>query len=158
MLFAVNNEGRVFGLSTNGTKWREFPYLGLDFKSISAIPNFLWAVGGDRQIYVHVHGLDIPIRIKEVSFENQVCPNLCYPLENTLTHFNMVVNKLVNTCVPTRYSYRLTSSTIMSLHQISCHVYMYTCMPGCFGNPILIITEVASHRRVFESVTPHRSS
>uniref|UniRef100_A0A0A9YYT5 Tectonin beta-propeller repeat-containing protein n=1 Tax=Lygus hesperus TaxID=30085 RepID=A0A0A9YYT5_LYGHE len=71
MLFAVNNEGRVFGLSTNGTKWREFPYLGLDFKTISAIPNFLWAVGGDRQIYVHVHGLDIPIRIKEESYENQ---------------------------------------------------------------------------------------
>ncbi|CAA9994545.1 unnamed protein product [Nesidiocoris tenuis] len=71
MLFAVNNEGRVFGLSTNGTKWREFPYLGLDFKTVSAIPHFLWAVGSDRQIYVHVHGLDIPIRIKEESYENQ---------------------------------------------------------------------------------------
>ncbi|KAK9512765.1 hypothetical protein O3M35_001118 [Rhynocoris fuscipes] len=77
MLFAVNNEGRVFGLSTNGTKWREFPYLGLDFKHLSAVPNFLWAVGGDRQIYVHVHGLDIPIRVKEESYENQ----RWYPLE-----------------------------------------------------------------------------
>lgn len=72
MLFALNNEGKVFGLATNGTKWREFPYLSLDFKQISAVPHFLWAVGGDRQIYVHVHGLDIPIRVKEESYENQV--------------------------------------------------------------------------------------
>ncbi|XP_054281317.1 tectonin beta-propeller repeat-containing protein-like [Macrosteles quadrilineatus] len=71
MLFAVNNDGKIFGLSTNGTKWREFQYLGLDFKQVSAVPNFLWAVGSDRQIYVHVHGLDIPIRIKEESYENQ---------------------------------------------------------------------------------------
>ncbi|XP_073983179.1 tectonin beta-propeller repeat-containing peroxin 23 isoform X1 [Rhodnius prolixus] len=77
MLFAVNNEGRVFGLSTNGTKWREFPYLGLDFKHLSAVPNFLWAVGGDRQIYVHVHGLDIPIKVKEEAYENQ----RWYPLD-----------------------------------------------------------------------------
>jgi hypothetical protein len=32
----------------------------------------MWAVGGDRQIYVHVHGLDIPIRIKEEAYENEV--------------------------------------------------------------------------------------
>ncbi|XP_046681571.1 tectonin beta-propeller repeat-containing protein-like [Homalodisca vitripennis] len=71
MLFAVNNEGKIFGLSTNGTKWREFQYLGLEFKQVSAVPNFLWAVGSDRQIYVHAHGLDIPIRIKEETYENQ---------------------------------------------------------------------------------------
>lgn len=72
MLFAVNNEGRIFGLSTNGTKWREFQYLGLEFKQLSAVSHFLWAVGSDRQIYVHAHGLDIPIRIKEEAYENQV--------------------------------------------------------------------------------------
>lgn len=72
MIFALNNEGRVFGLATNSSKWREFPYLGLDFKHLSAVPHFLWAVGGDRQVYLHVHGLDIPIRIKEESYENQV--------------------------------------------------------------------------------------
>ncbi|XP_066998371.2 tectonin beta-propeller repeat-containing protein isoform X2 [Anabrus simplex] len=70
-LFAVNNEGRVFGLSTSGTKWREFIYLGLEFKHLSAVPHFIWAVGGDRHIYVHVYGLDIPIRIKEESYENE---------------------------------------------------------------------------------------
>jgi tectonin beta-propeller repeat-containing protein 1 len=32
----------------------------------------MWAVGGDRQVYVHVHGLDIPIRIKEEAYENEV--------------------------------------------------------------------------------------
>lgn len=71
LLFAINNEGRVFGLSTNGTKWREFIYLGLEFKHLSAVPHFLWAIGGDRQVYVHVHGLDIPIRIKEEAYENE---------------------------------------------------------------------------------------
>ncbi|GLH00192.1 Tectonin beta-propeller repeat-containing protein [Gryllus bimaculatus] len=71
LLFAINNEGRVFGLSTTGTRWREFVYLGLEFKHLSAVPHFMWAVGGDRQIYVHVHGLDIPIRIKEESYENE---------------------------------------------------------------------------------------
>ena len=72
LLFAINNEGRVFGLSTAGTRWREFVYLGLEFKHLSAVPHFMWAVGGDRQVYVHVHGLDIPIRIKEEAYENEV--------------------------------------------------------------------------------------
>lgn len=46
-------------------------YLGLEFKTLSAVPHFLWAVGGDRQIYLHVHGLEIPIRVKEESYENE---------------------------------------------------------------------------------------
>ncbi|KAL1459638.1 hypothetical protein WDU94_011602 [Cyamophila willieti] len=71
MLFGINNEGRVYSLYTNGTKWREFPYLGVEFKRLSSVPNFLWAIGGDRQIYVHVHGFDIPIRIREEVYENQ---------------------------------------------------------------------------------------
>ncbi|KAF7379139.1 tectonin beta-propeller repeat-containing protein isoform X1 [Vespula maculifrons] len=70
-LYAINNEGRVFGLSTSGTMWREFMYLGLEFKQLSAVPHFMWAIGGDRQVYVHVHGLDIPIRIKEETYENE---------------------------------------------------------------------------------------
>ncbi|KAK1121372.1 hypothetical protein K0M31_010666 [Melipona bicolor] len=70
-LYAINNEGRVFGLSTSGTMWREFMYLGLEFKQLSAVPHFMWAIGGDRQVYVHVHGLDVPIRIKEEIYENE---------------------------------------------------------------------------------------
>lgn len=70
-LYAINNEGRVFGLSTTGNMWREFMYLGLEFKQLSAVPHFMWAIGGDRQVYVHVHGLDVPIRIKEETYENE---------------------------------------------------------------------------------------
>ncbi|CAH0406485.1 unnamed protein product [Chilo suppressalis] len=71
LLFSINNEGKVYALSTSGSCWREFMYLGLEFKTLSAVPHFLWAVGGDRQIYLHVHGLEIPIRVKEESFENE---------------------------------------------------------------------------------------
>lgn len=71
LLFATNNEGRVYALSTGGAAWREFLYLGLEFKKISAVPHFLWAIGGDRQVYVHVHGLDIPIRMQEEAYENE---------------------------------------------------------------------------------------
>jgi tectonin beta-propeller repeat-containing protein 1 len=71
ILFAINNEGRVYALSTGSSAWREFLYLGLEFKKIAAVPHFMWAIGGDRQVYVHVHGLDIPIRVKEESYENE---------------------------------------------------------------------------------------
>jgi tectonin beta-propeller repeat-containing protein 1 len=72
-LFGVSNDGRVYVLSTTGSRWHELDYLGIEFKHVSAVPNCVWAVGGDRQIYLHVHGLDIPIRVKEESYENQVC-------------------------------------------------------------------------------------
>lgn len=71
LLFVINNEGRVYALSTGNSAWREFLYLGLEFKKISAVTHFMWAIGGDRQVYVHVHGLDIPIRVKEESYENE---------------------------------------------------------------------------------------
>ncbi|XP_047988327.1 tectonin beta-propeller repeat-containing protein isoform X1 [Leguminivora glycinivorella] len=71
LLFSLNNEGKVYALSTSGSCWREFMYLGLEFKTLSAVPHFLWAVGGDRQIYLHVHGLEIPIRVQEESYENE---------------------------------------------------------------------------------------
>lgn len=71
LLFANSSEGRVYTLSTNSAAWREFPYNGMEFKKISAVPNFMWAIGGDRQVYVHVHGLDVPIRVKEESYENE---------------------------------------------------------------------------------------
>ncbi|XP_073842358.1 tectonin beta-propeller repeat-containing peroxin 23 [Musca autumnalis] len=71
LLFANSSEGRVYTLSTSSAAWREFPYNGLEFKKISAVPNFMWAIGGDRQVYVHVHGLDVPIRVKEESYENE---------------------------------------------------------------------------------------
>lgn len=71
--------------------------MGLEFKKISAVNHFIWAIGtsgtwihvcaasnvivivsgGDRQVYVHVHGLDVPIRIKEEVYENE----RWYPIE-----------------------------------------------------------------------------
>jgi tectonin beta-propeller repeat-containing protein 1 len=70
--FAVNSSGRIFGLRCDRDyRWVELPYLGLDFKRLSATHNSLWALGGDHQIYVCVFGVEIPIRVKEESFENQ---------------------------------------------------------------------------------------
>ncbi|XP_031344755.1 tectonin beta-propeller repeat-containing protein isoform X2 [Photinus pyralis] len=71
LLFSINNEGRVHTLSTSGSLWRELPYVGQEFKKLSAVPHFLWALGGDHQVYVYVHGLDIPIRVREESYENE---------------------------------------------------------------------------------------
>lgn len=96
-LYAINNEGRVFGLSTSGNMWREFMYLGLEFKQLSAVPHFMWAIGGDRQVYVHVHGLDIPIRIKEETYENevQICTSII-PLYLQLYKKCSTLNKYTN--------------------------------------------------------------
>lgn len=71
LLFGTNNEGRAYALSTGNSAWREFLYLGLEFKKLSAVPHFIWAIGGDRQVYLHVHSLDVPIRVCEVSYENE---------------------------------------------------------------------------------------
>lgn len=54
-------------------RWIHVLYLGLEFKQLSDVPHFMWAIGGDRQVHVHVHGLDLPIRIKEEIYENEVC-------------------------------------------------------------------------------------
>ncbi|XP_022901913.1 tectonin beta-propeller repeat-containing protein isoform X3 [Onthophagus taurus] len=71
LLFGINNEGRVHTLSTSGSMWRELTYVGQEFKKLSAVPHFLWALGGDHQIYVYVHGLDVPIKVREESYENE---------------------------------------------------------------------------------------
>ncbi|XP_019761431.1 tectonin beta-propeller repeat-containing protein isoform X1 [Dendroctonus ponderosae] len=71
LLFGINNEGRVHTLSTTGSMWRELPYNGQEFKKLSGVPHFLWGLGGDHQLYVYVHALDIPIRIREESYENE---------------------------------------------------------------------------------------
>ena len=70
-VFAVNSAGRVFSLGKDDTKWRELVYLGVEFKRVSAARNVVWALGADHQIYVFVYGLEVPIRVKEVTYENQ---------------------------------------------------------------------------------------
>ncbi|XP_074030994.1 tectonin beta-propeller repeat-containing peroxin 23 [Leptinotarsa decemlineata] len=71
LLFGINNEGRVHTLKTTGSIWRELPYGGQEFKKLSTVPHFLWALGGDHQIYVYVYGLDVPIRVTEEAYENE---------------------------------------------------------------------------------------
>lgn len=71
LLFAINNEGRAYSLSTFTSVWREFLYLGLEFKKLSAVPHFIWSIGSDRQVYLQVHSLDVPIRVCEISYENE---------------------------------------------------------------------------------------
>ena len=66
VLFGVNSSGRVLFLSADSSRWTELPYLGLDFKRVSAAGNSLWAIGGDHQVYVFVFGVEVPIRVKEV--------------------------------------------------------------------------------------------
>ena len=70
-IFGVNSSGRVFSLSKDEGKWREFDYLGIEFKRVSASKNVVWAVGGDHQVYVFVYGVEVPIRVKEVTYENE---------------------------------------------------------------------------------------
>ncbi|XP_053646773.1 tectonin beta-propeller repeat-containing protein isoform X2 [Cherax quadricarinatus] len=70
-VFAANNCGRVFSLSTDQSCWRELPYLGVEFKRVSAHETVLWALGGDHQVYVFVYGSSVPIRVCEESYENQ---------------------------------------------------------------------------------------
>ena len=48
---------------------QELTYLGIEFKRASAARNLLWAVGGDHQLYVMMFGVEVPIRVKEVSVE-----------------------------------------------------------------------------------------
>lgn len=66
VLFGVNSSGRLLGLETDSFEWREVPYLGIEFKRISASKNSLWALGGDHQLYVRLFGVEVPIRVKEV--------------------------------------------------------------------------------------------
>ena len=51
---------------------QELSYLGIEFKRASAARNLLWAVGGDHQLYVMVFGVEVPIRVKEVSKKKYV--------------------------------------------------------------------------------------
>lgn len=51
--------------------WRELPYLGVEFKRVSAHETVIWALGGDHQVYVYVYGSSVPIRVCEEAYENQ---------------------------------------------------------------------------------------
>ncbi|CAG0914640.1 unnamed protein product [Notodromas monacha] len=70
-LYGVDTTGRLVRLSTSESEWKELPYLGVDFKRLSAHAGFVWAIGGDHQVYLYVNHRDAYIRVKEDSYENQ---------------------------------------------------------------------------------------
>ena len=84
-VFAINNRGRVFSLSTDQAVWLELAYLGIEFKRVSAHETVIWALGGDHQVYVYVYGSSVPIRVCEETYENQVSeqPLICYMLNES---------------------------------------------------------------------------
>ncbi|KAH7944516.1 hypothetical protein HPB52_020710 [Rhipicephalus sanguineus] len=71
-LWAVDSTGRVHTLSTAGSRWQELPYSGVDLKRVSALPNCAWGIGSDHQVYMYLPQSDVPIRVAEVTYENQV--------------------------------------------------------------------------------------
>uniref|UniRef100_A0A1S4LB63 Peroxin/Ferlin domain-containing protein n=2 Tax=Ixodes scapularis TaxID=6945 RepID=A0A1S4LB63_IXOSC len=71
LLWAVDSGGRVSTLSTGGVRWQELPYSGIDLKRVSALRSCAWGVASDHQVYVFVPQGDVPIRVPEVTYENQ---------------------------------------------------------------------------------------
>ncbi|KAL1483087.1 hypothetical protein MTO96_002157 [Rhipicephalus appendiculatus] len=70
-LWAVDSTGRVHTLSTTGSRWQELPYSGVDLKRVSALPTCAWGIGSDHQVYMYLPQSDVPIRVAEVTYENQ---------------------------------------------------------------------------------------
>uniref|UniRef100_A0A0K2T4H6 Tectonin betapropeller repeatcontaining proteinlike [Megachile rotundata] n=1 Tax=Lepeophtheirus salmonis TaxID=72036 RepID=A0A0K2T4H6_LEPSM len=71
-LFGVDTSGKVFYLGDGHSKrWEKLPYVGLDIKRVSASERSLWAIGSDHRIYVFVFETEVPIRVKETTYENQ---------------------------------------------------------------------------------------
>ena len=52
-------------------QWRELDYLGIEFKRVAAASNVVWALGADHRVYVWLFGVEVPIRVKENTYENQ---------------------------------------------------------------------------------------
>ncbi len=67
----MSSNGRVLHLSKDSSRWLEIPYLGIDFKRVSAAGDSLWAIGGDHQVYVCKFGVEVPVRAQEHTYENQ---------------------------------------------------------------------------------------
>uniref|UniRef100_T1J1H8 PCI domain-containing protein n=1 Tax=Strigamia maritima TaxID=126957 RepID=T1J1H8_STRMM len=72
-LWSVSSEGKIYLLSSSGQQWEEMTCgrSGVSMKRVAALEHCAWALGGDNQIYVYVVSSDVPIRVKEVTYENQ---------------------------------------------------------------------------------------
>lgn len=70
-LWAVDSVGRVHTLSTGGARWQELPYSGVDLKRVSALPSCAWGIGSNHRVYMYLAQSDVPVRVPEVTYENQ---------------------------------------------------------------------------------------
>ncbi|XP_070617355.1 tectonin beta-propeller repeat-containing protein 1 [Erythrolamprus reginae] len=71
LLWAVDIFGRVYTLSTTGQYWELCKDGELELKRVSAVKQCCWGLACDHQLYVYVHSIDVPIRFKEETYENQ---------------------------------------------------------------------------------------
>ncbi|UYV80598.1 TECPR1, partial [Cordylochernes scorpioides] len=69
-LWGVTRRGKVFQLGTRGCQWKPLRHQQ-GVKRLATVHDLAWAVGSDHHIYIYIPIRDIPIRCKEVTFENQ---------------------------------------------------------------------------------------
>ncbi|XP_064613719.1 tectonin beta-propeller repeat-containing protein 1-like isoform X2 [Liolophura sinensis] len=72
-LWLLNSEGKVFTLSPHSRHLQHVTGhgVGREFKRVSALPQSTWALGSDHRLYVYVPSSDIPVRVQEVTYENE---------------------------------------------------------------------------------------
>lgn len=73
-LWVIATTGRLYTLSTVGKRWKEIEPGGgpeIEFKRVSAHTSCAWGIGCDHQLYVFVHGTDVPIVRRVQTYENQ---------------------------------------------------------------------------------------
>ena len=74
-LWLANTNGNVFTISTDQQHLRQLTKTyrgGVKLKSIAAHHNGAWGIGHDHSVYVFVHSSEVPIRVQETTYENQV--------------------------------------------------------------------------------------
>ncbi|NXQ85258.1 TCPR1 protein, partial [Nyctibius grandis] len=71
LLWAVDNFGRVYTLSTVGQYWELCKDPQLKFKRVSAAKQCCWGIACDDEVYTYVFSGDVPIRNQEETYENQ---------------------------------------------------------------------------------------
>lgn len=72
LLWAVDVYGRAYRLSTAGQQWEHCRDAHLEFKRVTAALQCCWSIACDHNIYLCVHGSEVPIRFREETYENQV--------------------------------------------------------------------------------------
>ena len=70
-LWSVDNCGTVHSFDIKTNQWFQLSYQRLEFKRLSTSPKSICSIGGDHQIYLYVPSTDIPIRVCDLTYENQ---------------------------------------------------------------------------------------